>query len=172
MNLLGPLVNPAGASYQIIGVYDLPLVPIIARAAQMLGIKRGLVVHGLDGEDELSVTGPSFIVEIKEDGGFEQYEFNPAEACSMALHDPRDLLGADAKTNAELARQIMGGQGVDALRDSVCLNSAAALYVYGLVPDIGSGFLMAKEALSSGAVSRKLTDTIYLTKRIKEEMQA
>ena len=139
MNLLGPLVNPAAASYQIIGVFSASLAPIMAEAASMLGIKRALVVHGLDGEDELSVTGRSLIVEIAENGNLEEYEFDPA-SCSIPVYKEQDLLGADARTNAELARQIMGGQGVDALRDSVCLNAGAALYVYGLADDIAAGF--------------------------------
>ena len=171
MNLLGPLVNPAGATYQIIGVYDATLAPIVARAAQLLGIRRGLVVHGMDGEDELSVTGKSLIVEIVEGGDLEQYEFDPVESCSMPVYDPGDLVGGDARTNAELARQIMGGQGVEALRDSVCLNAGAALYVSGLAVDIAAGYYRAREALAAGDVGRKLADTIYLTKSIKEGPQ-
>lgn len=168
MNLIGPLSNPASAEYQLIGVYDIALVPLMARAAQLLGTKRVLVVHGFDGEDELSVTGKSIIGEISEDGSFEQYEFDPVSACSIRLHDPEELRGADAKVNAEFARQIMGGQGNDALRDSICLNAGAALYIYGLASDISGGFIMAGEALASGAVARKLEDSIYLTKRVRE----
>ncbi|MGI9256376.1 MAG: bifunctional anthranilate synthase component II/anthranilate phosphoribosyltransferase, partial [Salinispira sp.] len=105
MNLLGPLVNPAGAEYQIIGVYDAALVPVMAQAVQMLGITRGLVVHGRDGEDELSITGTSLIAEIQEDGSLLQYEFDPA-VHSIPLYSPQALLGANAETNARMAEEI------------------------------------------------------------------
>ncbi len=168
MNLLGPLANPAGAEYQVIGVYDAALAPVIAKAAGMLGLKRGLVVHGRDGEDELSVTDTSLIVELKEDGSTEEYEFDPFESCGIKKHVVDDLLGGDARTNAELARQIIGGQGIDAIRDSVCLNAGAALYIYGLARSIPEGYAMGLEAIKSGKVGRKIEETLFLSNQVKE----
>lgn len=168
MNLLGPLVNPAGAHYQLIGVYSAALAPVIAKAAVMLGIKRGMVVHGFDGEDELSVTGKSLVVEILEDGSLKEYEFDPQESCGIPKYSLEELAGGDGKTNAELARQIIGGQGIDAIRDAVCLNAGAALYIYGIAKSIADGFAKAREALKTGAVADKLKDTAYLAQRIRE----
>jgi anthranilate synthase/phosphoribosyltransferase len=142
MNLLGPLANPAGAEYQIIGVYSAELAPVIAEAARMLGVKRGMIVHGRDGEDELSVCDTSLVVEFDEEKGIRQYEFDPFESCGITRHSVGELLGGDAKTNAELARQILGGQGIEAIRDAVCLNAGAALYIYGMAEDIAEGYAL------------------------------
>lgn len=167
MNLLGPLANPAGAEYQVMGVYSAQLAPVIAKAAKMLGLKRGLIVHGRDGEDEISVSATSLIVELKEDGSIIEYEFDPFESCGIKKHGIEDLIGGDAKLNAELARQVLGGQGIEAIRDAVCLNAGAALYVYGISQSIPDGFEMAKNAIASGKASRKIEDTVFITASLK-----
>jgi anthranilate synthase/phosphoribosyltransferase len=169
MNLLGPLANPAGAEYQIIGVYSAELAPVIAEAARMLGVKRGMIVHGRDGEDELSVCDTSLVVEFDEENGIRQYEFDPFESCGITRHSVGELLGGDAKTNAELARQILGGQGIEAIRDAVCLNAGAALYIYGMAEDIAEGYALCLRSLKSGKVARKIEETIFLSRQLAEE---
>ncbi|KGE71636.1 bifunctional anthranilate synthase component II/anthranilate phosphoribosyltransferase [Spirochaeta lutea] len=171
MNLLGPLANPAAADYQLIGVYSEDLCPVIARAAHMLGIKRGMVVHGRDGEDELSVVTTSRVVEFDEQGRLTSYDFDPA-SIGISGFTIDDLIGGDADLNAELARQVVRGQGVAAIRESVCLNAGAALKLYGLAGSIKEGYQIAKAALQSGKVARKIEDTIFLSRRLREEAEA
>jgi anthranilate synthase/phosphoribosyltransferase len=155
MNLLGPLVNPAGASYQLIGVFDEQFVEPVARAAHMLGIKRGMVVHGRDGLDEISVSESTRIVSFDEDGRLEDFEVEPEEL-GVGRHPLEALRGGDAAENARTARGIMAGEGREAVRDAVLANAGAALCVYGLADDIRSGVELARSALARGAVSAKL----------------
>ncbi|MEE8440878.1 MAG: bifunctional anthranilate synthase component II/anthranilate phosphoribosyltransferase [Spirochaetia bacterium] len=153
MNLLGPLVNPAGASYQLIGVYSDSFVETIAHAAHLLGIKRVMVVHGTDGIDELSVSAPSRAITVNEEGGLIEQIIKP-EDYGISGHSLSDLAGGDAATNAAIARDLLDGRGADAIRDSVTLNAAAALALYGSVRDIGDGVDRAREALADGTVAR------------------
>ena len=167
MNLLGPLVNPAAAEFQLIGVFASHLVPIMARAAQLLGIKRGMVVHGEDGLDEVSVTGKTRVAEFSETGEIEEYEFDAA-AAGIPVHSLESLVGGDAERNAEIARQIVRGQGVQAIRDAVCVNAGAALKVYGIADTIEEGYRLALSAIESGKVARKIENTIFMTKTLAE----
>ena len=134
LNLLGPLVNPAEAEYQLIGVYDRELCEPVARAARLLGVRRVLVVHGADGQDEISVTGPTHMAEIGEDDQCHERAFDPA-ACDIAPATLAELKGGGAADNAALAHELLAGGGPAALRDAVALNAGAALYVAGAVPD-------------------------------------
>jgi anthranilate synthase/phosphoribosyltransferase len=159
MNLLGPLVNPAGASYQLIGVFDEQFVEPVARAAHMLGIKRGMVVHGRDGLDEISVSASTRIVAFDEDGNIDDFEVEP-EDLGVARHPLEALTGGDAAENARTARDIMSGAGREAVRDAVLANAGAALRVYGLADDIPAGVQLAREAIERGAVSAKLDSVV------------
>ena len=159
LNLLGPLVNPAEAEYQLIGVYDRALCEPVARAARLLGVRRVLVVHGADGQDEISVTGPTHMVEIGEDDQCHERAFDPA-ACDIAPATLAELKGGGAADNAALAHELLAGGGPAALRDAVGLNAGAALYVAGAVPDIATGYRRAAEALSGGAAAAKLEQVI------------
>ena len=155
MNLLGPLVNPAGASYQLIGVFDEKFAEPVARAAHMLGIERGMVVHGRDGLDEISVSEATRIVAFDETGTIREFEVEPEEL-GVGRHPLSALAGGDAAENARTAREIMAGEGNPAVRDSVLANAGAALAVYGLAEDIRGGVELARAAVDSGAVTTKL----------------
>src|SRR5258707_14493188 len=106
-NLLGPLTNPARASGQIVGVYSLDLVEKLAEALSMLGLHRALVVHGLDGLDEITITGTTRVAEARE-GLVHSYEITPEEF-DLNRAPLEELSGGDAKTNAEIVRAILGG---------------------------------------------------------------
>jgi anthranilate synthase/phosphoribosyltransferase len=165
MNCLGPLANPAEAEYQLIGVFDENLCVPIARAAKLLGIKRVMVVHSDDGQDEISVSSPTKIVEIR-DNEEKEYIVKP-EDFGINNYSLDELKGGTADTNAKLALSLLSGNSNGAIRDSVCLNAGAALYVYGIADDIKSGYIQAKEALESGKVKDKLFEIIQETGKYK-----
>src|SRR6202161_4312006 len=130
-NLLGPLTNPAHASAQVVGVYSAALVEKLAEALSMLGLHRALVVHGLDGLDEITITGPTRIAEAR-DGTVHTYEVDPEEF-SMKRATLADISGGDAMENAIIVREVLSGKK-SARRDVVVLNSAAALVAAGARP--------------------------------------
>ncbi len=154
-NLLGPLVNPAGAQYQIIGVYDRAFCRPVAEAAVALGTQRGMVVHGLDGIDELSVSAPSLVVRFDHSGIIAEEELDPV-TLGITGYRLEDLSGGDAQANAAMAREMLAGGGRAAVLDAVLLNAAAALEVYGVADSIAAGLALAREALASGAVAAKV----------------
>ena len=162
LNLLGPLVNPAAAEFQLIGVYDGALCEPMARAARLLGVRRVLVVHGADGQDEVSVTGPTRMVEIGADDECRVSEFDPA-SCGIAPAALDELKGGDAAHNAALARALLGGGGRPALRDAVAVNAGAALYVAGAAPDIAAGYRRACTVLADGSAAAKLDEVVAAT---------
>ena len=162
LNLLGPLVNPAAAEFQLIGVYDGALCEPMARAARLLGVRRVLVVHGADGQDEVSVTGPTRMVEIGADDECRVSEFDPA-SCGIAPASLDALKGGDAAHNAALARALLGGGGRPALRDAVAVNAGAALYVAGAAPDIAAGYRRACTVLADGSAAAKLDEVVAAT---------
>jgi anthranilate synthase/phosphoribosyltransferase len=170
MNLLGPLVNPAGAAFQLIGVYAEDYVPIVAEAAHMLGIRRVMVVHGLDGIDEIPVSAQTRAITIGNDGVAHEEVIDPAHV-GIAGHTLGDLAGGDAAENAEIARQILAGGGPPAIRDAVIVNAAAALTVYGVVSDLSAGAENVRAALADGTVSR-FVDEIVATSRALAERAA
>src|SRR5215831_13445084 len=139
-NLLGPLTNPARANGQVVGVYSLELVEKLAQALSMLGLRRALVVHGLDGLDEITVTGVTRIAEARE-GTVRSYEVEPEEF-GMKRGNLQELAGGDARENAEIIRAVLGGEK-SARRDVVLLNSAAALVAAGRVNHIAEGISLA-----------------------------
>jgi anthranilate synthase/phosphoribosyltransferase len=171
MNLLGPLVNPAEAEFQLIGVYDAALCEPVARAARLLGVRRVLVVHGRDGQDEVSVTGPTTMVEIGEDGRLVQREFGP-ESCGIACVSLDQLKGGSAADNAAAAHALLAGGGADGLRDAVALNAGAALYVCGVAADIEGGYRRARAALSDGSAAALLERVIATAAGLREKPAA
>ncbi len=152
-NVLGPLTNPAGARRQVMGVYAEPLVEVIARVQLELGCDHALVVHGADGLDEITTTGPTRVAEVRR-GRIQIYDLDPADL-GIAPARPEDLLGGSPEDNAGLLRQVFAGGG-GALADVTALNAAATLYVGGLVDDLPSGLRRARQALESGAAAAKL----------------
>ncbi len=157
MNLLGPLANPAGAVFQLIGVYDGALCRVVAEAARLLGVRRVMTVHGDDGGDEISVTGPTRAVWIDESGRAEELRLTP-EALGAGRHDRGAVAGGAPEENAAQARELLAGGGRPALRDAIAVNAGAALRVCGLAADLRAGVRTARQALASGAAARKAAE--------------
>ena len=152
-NLLGPLTNPARASGQVVGVYSLDLVEKLAEALSMLGLRRALVVHGLDGLDEITITGTTRVAEARE-GSVRSYEVEPEEF-GMARATLKDISGGDAVANAAIIRAVLNGEK-SPRRDVVLLNAAAALVAAGRADRIAEAVPIAAESIDSGAAAKKL----------------
>jgi anthranilate phosphoribosyltransferase len=152
-NLLGPLTNPAHASAQVVGVYSVDLVEKLAEALSMLGLHRALVVHGLDGLDEITITGPTRIAEVRE-GTVRTYEVTPEEF-GMNRASLDDLTGGDAPANAAIIRKILAGEE-SPRRDIVLLNAAAALVAASKADHLADGVPIARKSIDSGAAAAKL----------------
>lgn len=152
-NLLGPLTNPAGATHQLMGVYDAELLPTVAAVLRELDVHRALVVAGSDGLDELTVTGISHIAELR-DGQIHTYEVDP-EQFGLRRHDKDALRGGDANENAAIIHDVFAGKR-GAARDIVLLNAGAILYLADRVSTIGEGVIRAAELIDDGLVLRKL----------------
>jgi anthranilate phosphoribosyltransferase len=152
-NLLGPLTNPAGASGQVVGVYSLDLVEKLAEALSMLGLHRALVVHGLDGLDEITITGPTRIAEARE-GSVRSYEVEPEEF-GMTRATLQEISGGDAVENAAIIRTVLRGEK-SPRRDVVLLNAAAALVAARRADHIAEALPLAAKSIDSGAAAKKL----------------
>jgi anthranilate phosphoribosyltransferase len=156
-NVLGPLTNPAFARRQVLGVYSAALVPVVARVLAELGAEHALVVHSHDGLDEISVSAPTHVCEVRS-GEVTSYELTP-ESIGVRTHPLQALAGGGAEENAAIALGILNG-GNGARRDVVAANAGAALYVGGRASSIGEGVAMAKESLAAGHARRKLDQLI------------
>jgi anthranilate phosphoribosyltransferase len=152
-NLLGPLTNPARASGQVVGVYSLELVEKLAEALSMLGLRRALVVHGLDGLDEITITGTTRIAEAR-DGTVRSYEIEPEEF-GMTRATLQEISGGDATENASIIRKVLSGEK-SARREVVLLNSAAALVAAGKADHIAGALPLSAQSIDSGAAAQKL----------------
>ncbi len=152
-NLLGPLTNPARATGQVVGVYALELAERLAEALSMLGLHRALVVYGLDGLDEITITSPTRIAEVR-DGTVRSYEVDPEEF-RMKRATLADISGGDAVENAAIVRKVLEGEK-SARRDVVVLNSAAALVAAGRADHLADAIPLAAQSIDSGAATRKL----------------
>jgi anthranilate phosphoribosyltransferase len=159
-NILGPLTNPAGASRQLIGVYDGELTLPIARVLKALGTESALVVHGEGGFDEISTCGPTMVSEIC-DGEVENYLLD-SSAMGFEKADAGDLSGGDVSENARILLDILEGKK-GAHRDIAVLNAAAAIYVAGLAPSIMEGVKTAEHSIDSGAARAKLAGLVEAT---------
>jgi len=147
-NLLGPLSNPAGTRRQLVGVFAREWVQPVAEVLARLGAEAAWVVHGSDGLDEITLTGPSFVAELKQKR-IRTFEVTPEEA-GLARAKLADLKGGDAIANARALRALLHGQP-GPYRDVVLLNSAAALIVAGVAESLAEGVKRAAEAIDSGA---------------------
>jgi len=159
-NLLGPLTNPAHASGQVVGVYALEMVEKLAEALSMLGLHRALVVHGLDGLDEITITGPTRVAEAR-DGTVRTYEVDPEEF-GMKRATLADISGGDAAENAAIVREMLSGKK-SPRRDVVLLNSAAALVAAERVDHLTDGVPMAAQSIDSGAAAARLDALVSFT---------
>lgn len=161
-NLLGPLTNPARASGQVVGVYSLDLVEKLAEALSMLGLRRALVVHGLDGLDEITITGKTRIAEAHE-GSVKSYEIEPEEF-GMKRALLQEISGGDAEENAATIRAVLNGEK-SPRRDVVLLNAAAALAAAGRAEHIAQAIPLAEKSIDSGAAAEKLEKLVHFSKK-------
>ena len=162
-NVLGPLTNPAFARRQVLGVYAERLVDTIARVLAALGTEHALVVHSRDGLDEISVSAPTRVCEVR-DGEIRTYELTPEEI-GVRTHPIESVFGGDANANATIARDVLGG-AEGARHDIVAANAGAALYVAGLAPTIRDGAAMASESIRSGRAAAKLEELVAISNEV------
>lgn len=158
-NLLGPLANPAKANLQLLGVYQKSLVKPLAEVLSKLGVKRGMVVYGNDGLDEISMSDTTTVCEFC-DGAFKEYTLDPREY-GFELCKKEELVGGTPEENAQIARNILGGEK-GPKRDAVVLNAAAALHLTNQV-SIEEGIQLAQEAIDSGKAKEQLEKFIAAT---------
>ena len=159
-NILGPLSNPAGANMQLLGVYQEELIEPMAQVLSNLGVKNALVVYGRDGLDEISISAPTSVCEVR-DGSFKKYLLEP-EQCGMARCRKEDLSGGTPEENAEIIREILRGRrGPKA--DAVVLNSAAALYVADASLTLEKAVEKARETIDSGRAMEQLEKFVQLS---------
>lgn len=159
-NILGPLTNPAGADCQVLGVYREDLVEKLALVLKKLGCRRGFVVHGCDGMDEVTLTGESTVAEISADG-VKLYKVAP-EQFGLERAPLSELHGGDAQGNAVIVREILSGKD-GAKRRIVLLNAGYALVATGKAKDVAEGIRLAAETIDSGAAMKQLERLVALT---------
>ncbi len=157
MNCLGPLLNPVGVRFQLVGVYSAALIETLAAALGQLGSERALVVHGGDGLDEITTTTHTEAAWL-EAGRVRRLRIDPG-ALGIEKARSEDLLGGDALENAAIVRSVLAGEA-GPRRDIVLINSAAALWVAGAAPDLAAGLALARHSLESGAAARKLAQLV------------
>jgi anthranilate synthase/phosphoribosyltransferase len=153
-NILGPLSNPAFAKAQLLGVFDRKLVPIMAGALKNVGVERALVVHGSDGLDEITLTGPTYVTELK-DGELSDWILDPTEL-GLNLCRLEDLSGGTAEENAGILLDILEGKETGPRCDVALLNASAAIYVGGAAQTLAQSLQMARDSLGSGKALIKL----------------
>ncbi len=157
MNLVGPLSNPAGAEFQMLGVYEKSLMLPVAEASKMLGSKRVMVVCSRDGMDEISPCAPTDAIEIREDGKVREFSIDPADF-GISGRSIDELLGGDARSNVALAQAVLDGSGRPGITAAVALNAAATMYVSGNAENLADGYARAVASLSDGSVARKIEE--------------
>ncbi len=166
-NILGPLANPAGASMQLLGVYDAALVEPMAQVLANLGVRRFMVVHGQDGLDELSMSSPTSVCEYT-DGRFESYVLTPQQF-GFFTGKKGDLKGGSPQENAQITRSILSGER-GARRDAVVLNAAAALHIAKPELTIAAAIGLAQETIDSGKALEQLERFITLSNVLAQEV--
>lgn len=159
-NILGPLANPAGANMELMGVYDESLVEPLAHVLANLGVKRALVVYGSDGLDEISLSAPTRVCEVK-DGAFTSYEITP-EQFGLTRCSKDDLAGGTPAENAQITHDILAGK-TGPKRDAVLMNAGAAIYMAGKAESIQAGIDLAKEMIDSGKATAQLEKFVELS---------
>jgi anthranilate phosphoribosyltransferase len=163
LNILGPLTNPAGAPNQVMGVFHEDLVGIQARVLKMLGSRHVLTVHGHDGLDEITITGPTHVAELKHDF-ITEYTIEPKQfgldAAAIESIQVKDAADSRARVESVLANEPGPS------RDVVMLNAAAALYVSGVVPSMWDGVAASRDVLASGAARAKLDQLVKFTRAL------
>lgn len=153
-NVLGPLTSPAGANMELMGVYDEALVEPLAQVMANLGVTRGMVFYGQDKLDEISMSAPTTVCEIK-DSWFQSYALTP-EQFGYERCDKEALKGGTPAENAAITREIISGRDQGPRRHAVCMNAGAALYIAGKAKTVEAGVRMAEKLIDNGAAGKKL----------------
>jgi anthranilate phosphoribosyltransferase len=161
-NLLGPLANPAGVKYQVLGVFAQSWLEPLARVLRNLGSKRVWLVHGSDGLDEATTTGPSFVTSLEE-GEIRSFQIAPEDA-GIARASAKELKGGDPAANAAALRGVLDG-AKNAYRDIAVLNAAIALVVAGKAEDLKHGAVLAAAAIDEGLAARTLAKLVTVSNR-------
>jgi len=160
-NILGPLVNPAGANMELLGVYDADLIEPMAKVLCNLGVKSGMVVYGQDGLDEISLSSVTSVCEVR-NGAFKSYTLEP-EQFGFTRCNKEDLLGGTPAENAQITRDILGG-AKGPRRDAVLLNSAAAIHIARPEIIMKDAVALAAETIDSGKAQAQLEQFIKLSR--------
>ncbi|MCQ2240391.1 bifunctional anthranilate synthase component II/anthranilate phosphoribosyltransferase [Treponema sp.] len=163
MNIMGPLLNPASAEYEVLGVYSKDLLDTYAHSAKKLGAKRVLVVTSEDGYDEISPCAITHCYQINEDGKEYQYSIDPAKY-GITDADEAELMGGNGADNAAIAMDVLNGKGKKTIKYAVCLNTGALLYISGKAKTIKDGYDMAMESINSGKALAKLNQIVEVSK--------
>lgn len=153
-NILGPLTNPAGARFQLVGVYEPGLVELVAHALTRLGVERALVVHGLDGLDEITLSGHTLAAWVEGDR-VSRFTIDPAEL-GVPPAPAASIRGDGAVTNARILREVLTGQRQGPHRDVVLLNAAGCLWAAGLAPSLRDALQLARVVVDSGQAYERL----------------
>lgn len=159
-NILGPLTNPAAANMQVLGVYDASLIKPLAEVLVKLGVKKGMVVFGQDVMDEITLSAPTTVCEIR-NGELKDYVIRP-EDFGFTTCSKDDLVGGDAKVNAKITRDILEG-AAGPKRDAVLMNAGAAIYVSRDDVTLAEAIDIAREAIDSGKAKEQLEKFIALS---------
>jgi anthranilate phosphoribosyltransferase len=162
LNILGPLSNPAGATVQVLGVYDRGLTEVLAKVLLHLGTRHCFLVHGLDGLDEVTLTDRTYVSEGKA-GVVSSYSIEPKDF-GLRPVPIKELLGGTAEENAHLIREILQGRK-GPKRDVVCMNAALAFVAGGRTKTLQEGYELAGEVIDSGAAMEKLERLIAFTNK-------
>lgn len=160
-NILGPLTNPANASMQLMGVYEEALVEPMAKVLNQLGVENGMVVYGQDCLDEISLSAPTTVCEIR-DGEFKNYVIEP-EQFGFDKCEKKDLVGGDPQENAVITKAILSGEEKGAKRNAVVLNAAACIYIAKKADSMKEAVKIAEDMIDSGKAMEVLNQFIVLT---------
>ncbi|MEN9945379.1 MAG: hypothetical protein RLY18_1337, partial [Pseudomonadota bacterium] len=162
-NILGPLTNPAKAPNIVMGVFHPELVATQAKVLQLMGAEHALVVHGNDGLDEITLSGPTMVAELR-NGQINEYKIKPSDF-GIAHASMDSLKVADAQESKAIILNIMNNQSGPA-RDIVCLNAGATLYAANVSPSIAEGIELANSTIASGKAKQKLEAFVALTQSL------
>jgi anthranilate phosphoribosyltransferase len=162
-NILGPLTNPAGAPNQLMGVFHPDLVGIQVRVLQRLGAEHVMIVYGMNGMDEISLSGETMVGELK-DGEVREYSVHPADF-GLPVYDARVLRVASKEESVQCIQRALANED-GPVRDIVLLNAAGALYCANVAPSITEGVRLAREAVASGKALAKLSQFVAVTQKL------
>ena len=159
-NLLGPLSNPAGVKRQMVGVFSRQWVEPLAQVLKNLGAERAYVVHGADGLDEITTSGPTYVAAL-ENGAVKTFEITPEEV-GLPRVESSALKGGDAELNAKALRMVLQGTK-NAFRDVAVMNAAAALVVAGVATDMKTGVGVAQKSIDNGEALKRLDQLVAVS---------